>query len=319
MNTCVVVMCDLDRDVKVALARDPLFRLRPEPGPLPAEDAQTAVGIVVRSETLVDDEMLDRLPRLRFVIRAGSGLDRIDTIALEQRGVALLRNSLASADAVAEIAVVGLVSLARRLPLADALLRDGEWRKEVLLGDDVRSLRAAIWGAGPVGSAIHNRLNCEGVGSTFVSWPSVARSLPTVSVEAALADCDAHLLALPLRAATKRMFGSAVFADIARRTPFVVNVARFELVDMDAAISALADGLLRGLAIDPIDAHHVAGVRARLRGVGRQMNLIVTPHIGAHRGDATLALGEWAISTARQLATEQRAGPGRGPRSRVGR
>jgi D-3-phosphoglycerate dehydrogenase / 2-oxoglutarate reductase len=260
------------------------------------------VGIVVRSSETVDRSMLVAMPALRFVIRAGNGLDNIDVEELHRRNIALIRNPNLSAEAVAELALGGILSLVRRIPEAMGLLRQGTWAKNRLIGESLSQLNVAIWGGGPIGLACYRILRERCAGIRFASWPSLpdeVRHLSVVPDELSLTS-DIHLMCLPARPETIGLFGEAFIRSVRRCRPYLVNVGRYELLDTAKAIRALKLGHLRGLFIDPINSEDVAELAQLLRG-SEDLNVIVTQHLGAQRVDVSAAMGEWVIRTAKEL------------------
>ncbi|MEQ4305834.1 NAD(P)-dependent oxidoreductase [Plantactinospora sp. B6F1] len=269
-------------------------------------DTADVVGLVVRSESRVDRPFIARFPRLSFVIRAGSGTENLDLVELRRRGVRLVRNPVVSAESVAELALAGLVSLARRVPIAAALLQRGEWRKSDFVGEPLPDLAVTIWGAGPVGRAVARRLTPECRSVHFAQWPSLPSDAPAIAVEPALAASDAHILCLPSRPSTRGWFGPRRLDRVRDARPYLLNLGRFDVVDVAAAVRRLADDQLRGLFIDPVDAHHLPELRAATAVADRDLNLLATPHLGAQRRDVLTRLGEWALDTARLLVKETR-------------
>jgi D-3-phosphoglycerate dehydrogenase / 2-oxoglutarate reductase len=264
---------------------------------------QRIVGLVLRSELRLDRTLLAALPALRFVVRAGSGLDGIDTAELARRGIRLFRNPDEAAGSVAELAWLGLIALARRLPTAISVLRRGGYDKHLVLGDAVGDLMIVVWGAGRIGRAVLAAAHRWGASATPVD---LGRSLPDgmtgVDPASAVATADAHIFCLPLTAESRGRFGQSFLDAVADRRPYLCNVARYELLDMPGAVAALRAGRLRGLFVDPVDRDHLRDVRAGDWLTGDH-NLLLTMHQGAQRADVRRRLDEWAVATAlHQLA-----------------
>jgi D-3-phosphoglycerate dehydrogenase len=244
--------------------------------------------------------MLERLPSLRWVIRAGSGVDNLDLAVMEARGVRLLRNPHLSAQAVAELALGSLIMLTRRVPLAHALIAAGRWAKAELIGESIARIHAVIWGAGAVGRACHTALTPHCASVRFAAWRSVPPELPTVAPEEALHHADAHLLSLPLREDTRNWMGPRTLEQVRGRRPYLVNVGRFELMDLEAVLASLGRNELRGVFIDPIDSEHVPFLPSQLKR-SPPMNLLFAQHLGAQRQDVLDAVGDWVLERLRGL------------------
>jgi D-3-phosphoglycerate dehydrogenase len=295
----VVVLSPVDAAARERLAEDIEVAYAPD-----ARDEQALADprlagadvLVVRSNVTVDERLLERHPALRAVVRAGSGTDNVDREALDRRGVALVRAGAgAGARAVAELALALLIAVLRGLPRAVRGVDRGEWLKRATLGEEVAGLPIGVWGYGEVGRASAALLTAAGAEVAVLAHPS-ARAPRTLARDELLAWARAHVLALPLRDATRGIVDGETLAAMAPRAPWVVNVGRWELVDFPAALRALREGTLSGLAIDPAERRHLD----LLPSAGEPLNLLVTPHVGAMTARAQAAIGEDVVACVRQ-------------------
>lgn len=290
----VLVLCSLgpmfDR-----VARERSYLLSPD-GLNPAADDQleNVWAVVVRSGIAVDGEFLDRMPHLRLIIRAGSGVDNIDQAELALRSIRLRVRKHASARSVAELGMAGLISLARRMPEGTWSLIQRSWRKEQLIGESIATLRVVIWGAGPVGRACARLLAPAVRDVRFLKWPSVPKGFATTSLATALHSADVHFLCLPLRPSTARILDETVLDRVREARPYLVNLGRLELMDPAAVVSVLRQDGLRGVFVDALDSSDVSWVARVLNE--QPINFLATPHLGAQRMDVLEALGSWVIA-----------------------
>ncbi|MFJ5071760.1 NAD(P)-dependent oxidoreductase [Kitasatospora sp. NPDC088556] len=259
--------------------------------------ARRAELIVIRSGIRLDVDRLAAMPKLRHVIRAGSGLDGIDTAVLAARGIGLYRYPEASAPAVAEWCLAALLALARRIPLGAHGLALGCHLKTACLGTPVVSMRVAVWGAGPIGRAAAAVTERFGAEVAFAARPSITDGLRQMPAAELPGWADAHIVALPATAENIGAFGTGFLRSAAGRRPLLVVAGRLATIDASACLEALADGGLTGLAVDPIEA-----ADAHLFKSGpTPLNLLATPHIGAQRADIRAALDAWVTQTASAL------------------
>ena len=265
---------------------------------LPADARSRCRVVVLRSGPQLGATELALLPALTDVVRPGSGTDNIDLTALAELGIALHRNAEASAAAVAELALCGLTVLCRRMGLGHRWLLEGHYAKQKLAGEPARPQRLAVWGAGPVGRAVFEHARRLEMSVAHVAHPSVPKGLPVLTPPEALATCDAHMLAVPLRPATLGMVDREWLAQAAARRPYLVNVARYELLDTDAVADALLADRLRGVYIDPVDAADLPRLRTFLDRTAAH-NVFVTQHQGAQRADVRDGLDGWAVDVTR--------------------
>ena len=120
-------------------------------------------GIIIRSKTPLDRELLERATRLQFIGRAGAGLDQLDLDYLEERGVALFHAAKGNRDAVAEHAIGGILALFNHLNQADTQVRKGIWDREGNRGVELKEKTVGIFGFGNMGKAFSKRLKGFGV------------------------------------------------------------------------------------------------------------------------------------------------------------
>ncbi|MFJ3824970.1 NAD(P)-dependent oxidoreductase [Streptomyces nodosus] len=258
--------------------------------------ASRAEVLVLRSGHRLDAERLLKWPKLRHVIRAGSGLDGLDIDHLTARGVTVHRNPEPAADAVAEWTLAVLLALARRIPYGHATLVDGRHAKQHCLAPPLSLARVAIWGAGPVGRACAKTLAPYVAEITFALRPSLPDTVSARPDSELPGWADAHVVALPLTDENRGRFGTDFLAAARERRPLLICVGRLGTLDVPACLSALADGGLSGLALDPVEESDLPLWPAA--APPGPLNLIATPHIGAQRHDVRTLLDRWVATTA---------------------
>ncbi|MGW5214424.1 NAD(P)-dependent oxidoreductase [Streptomyces sp. NPDC004051] len=264
--------------------------------PLPAD----ATVLVLRSGVRLGERELDALPRLRHVVRTGSGVDQIDVSALQLRGITLHRNAEAGAVAVGEWVLAAALALARRIPLGQHALLLGRHEKQACMGTSLGSLAAGIWGAGPVGLAADWALAPYVSRTAFAAWPSNPPGLRELSQAALMEQSQVHVIALPLRPTTEQLIGEDFLARVAPQRPLLICAGRLETLDVTACLRALADGRLSGLALDPVEREHLP----LFVGSTAPLNLLASPHIGAQRSDVRGALDRWAIDLLMEITAD---------------
>ncbi|MEV0694096.1 NAD(P)-dependent oxidoreductase [Streptomyces sp. NPDC050388] len=263
--------------------------------------ASRAEVLVLRSGHRLDAERLTEWTRLRHVIRAGSGLDGIDVHGLAARGVTVHRNPEPAADAVAEWALAALLALARRIPYGHAALLEGRHAKQHCLAPPLSRMRAAIWGAGPVGRACAKALAPHVAEIAFAARRGLPDGLPSRPGSELPAWADAHVVALPLTEENRDGFGTEFLAAARERCPLLICVGRLGTLDVPACLRALADGQLGGLALDPVEETDLP--LWPNKATPGPLNLIATPHIGAQRDDVRFLLDRWVARTVAGVLT----------------
>ncbi|MFJ9378889.1 NAD(P)-dependent oxidoreductase [Streptomyces sp. NPDC101455] len=269
---------------------------------LPAHERAHAAVLVIRSGHRIDATALDRLPQLRHVVRAGSGLDGIDIKETTDRGITVHRYAEASAPAVAEWTLAALLALVRRIPLGSMGLAGGAHLKSACMAPlPLSAMNVAVWGAGPVGTACAALIRGLAADVRFADRPGIDPALPRMPAAALSAWAHAHIDAVPGTTENVALFGREFLHRARHRAPHLVVAGRLSTIDVNACLDALDDGRLAGLAIDPVDQEHIP-----LLPTGRQAaNLLLTPHIGAQRADVRERLDTWVSALVADLMTRR--------------
>jgi len=261
-----------------------------------------ADGLIVRSETRVDRELIAAGPRLAVVARAGVGVDAIDVSAASEAGIVVLNTPGANTLAATEQTFALLLSLCRHTPQAVAALRAGVWDRKPLVGTELAGKTLGIVGLGRIGSAVAVRAKAFGMrlvaSDPFISAARAdAFDAPLLPLDELLMRSDIVTLHVPLTAQTRGMIGAAQLA-LLRPHALLVNCARGGVIDEQALLDALDGGALRGAALDVVaeEPPPAGGTGARLH---RHPRVVATPHIG---GSTSEALERIAVELATDVA-----------------
>jgi D-3-phosphoglycerate dehydrogenase len=246
---------------------------------------------IVRGATQVTRRLIDAAPRLRWVARAGAGLDNIDVAAAKERGIGVLNVPGANAVAVVELVFGLLLALLRHIPAADASIRRGEWDKSKLMGRELRGKTLGIIGLGKIGRGVAQRarafeMTCLGCDPLVGDDAMRALGVEPLPLDALLARSEILTLHLPLSPETKGMIGAEQLA-LLPRGAILVNAARGGLVDEAALLAALDSGAIAGAALDVF-----ASEPPRDSPLARHPRVVATPHLGAATIEAQEAVGE---------------------------
>lgn len=271
-----------------------------------------ADGLIVRSETRVDRELLAAGPRLMVVARAGVGVDSIDVDAATHAGVIVLNTPDANTIAATEQTFALMLSLLRRTPDAVASLRAGRWERPKFIGTELFGKTLGIVGLGRIGGNIAIRAKAFGmrllVHDPFIS-PARAEAFGAnlASLEEVLAGSDLVTLHVPLTNLTRGMIDAGKLA-LMQPHAYLVNCARGGVIAEDDLLAALEAGKLAGAAIDvvAVEPPPADGSGARLH---RHPKVYATPHLG---GSTHEALARIATELAHDVARVLAGGPGAG-------
>jgi phosphoglycerate dehydrogenase-like enzyme len=271
------------------------IRLAPKTGARSAADmarlAANAVAAIVSTDPF-DRGVFAAAPRLRAIARVGVGTDSIDLAAATEAGVVVMTTPGANRETTADHALALILAALRRVVEHDASVRRGEWRRG---GDatpwELNRTTVGLIGYGEIGRAVARRLRGFDV-ALLVSDP-VAREregVARVGLPELLRRSDVVSLHLPLTGATSGLLGAAELG-LMRESTVLVNTSRGGLVDEAALADALANGRLRGAALDVFaDEPDVPRALAELP------NVILTPHTGGLSDRSIASMTERATS-----------------------
>ena len=271
----------LDVTVKTGLSETDLIQIIPE-----------FSGLVVRSQTKVTADVLSAGGRLRVVGRAGVGVDNVDVETATRRGIIVLNAPGGNTVSTAEHAFSLLLSVARKIPQADANVRNKNWNKKDFEGVELYDKTLGIIGMGRIGSEFSRRAIAFGM--RVVAYDPYlsatrARSLQVELVDELddlLASADFISLHTPLTAETRHLFDRARLQKT-KRGVRIINCARGGLIDEDALAAALQDRHVAGAALDVFETEPLPP-DSPLRSAP---NLVLTPHLGASTAEAQESVG----------------------------
>jgi D-3-phosphoglycerate dehydrogenase len=217
-------------------------------------DLVDADALVVRSATKVTADIIAAAPKLRAIARAGTGVDNVQVDAATARGIVVMNAPGANSISVAELAMAQILALARKLPAADASMKQGAWDKKGFLGEEIRGKVLGLAGLGRIGLAVARRARAFEMTviahDPFVS-PEIGAELgiEMVTLDELCARADYLSLHLPSTPETRRTFNADRLARC-KKGLRLVNTARGDLIDEAALAAAIQSGHIGGAALD---------------------------------------------------------------------
>ncbi len=243
-------------------------------------------GILIRSATKLDAELLAAGTRLRAIGRAGVGVDNVDVAEATKRGIVVANAPLSNVVTAAEHTLALLLALARNIPQAHQSLVEGRWDRSKYSGVELYEKTLGVVGFGRIGQLVAER--AKGFGMHVIAYdPIVGHSrYEELGVERAATPDEVYAVAdfltlhLPKTPETTGWLNAEVLSKC-KDGVRVLNVARGPLV-VDADLQAALDsGKVAGAALDvfqtePITDHPLFG----------HPKVIATPHLGASTAEA---------------------------------
>jgi len=242
--------------------------------------------VIVRSRTKITKELIDKANKCKIIARVGVGLDNIDQAAAKEKEIRVINAVEGAMNAVAELVIGLMLSLAREIPRADREVRNGNWIKKELMGSELKGKYLGIVGLGNIGKRLGRlarSLNMNIIGFDVVPIDeefSKEVGLMKADLDTLLTSSDYISLHVPLLDSTKHMINAEKIASM-KNTARIINTSRGGVIDEKALADALKTGKLAGAALDVFEVEP-----ATSNELAVLPNFISTPHIGAQTKEA---------------------------------
>lgn len=212
-------------------------------------------GLIIRSKTPMDQELLSKAENLKFIARAGAGLDQVDLDYLHLRGIKLFHAAEGNRDAVAEHAVGMLLALMNHLPKSDQEIRRGIWNRAENRGHELSGKTVGIMGFGNMGKAFAKRL--QGFGVKIIAFDKYKRGfgnkyVKEVSWKKLKQEADILSVHVPLTLDTRDFFTIEELGSF-KKPIWFANTARGEVISFENLNVGLDRGFLKGAVLDVLE------------------------------------------------------------------
>ena len=242
--------------------------------------------ILVRSRTKITREIIQAASNAKIIARAGVGLDNIEVTAAEEKGIRVVNAPEAAINAVSELAVGNMISLARSIPLADSEMKRGKWIKKNLMGTELSGKYLGIVGVGNIGRNVGRiakalRMNIIGYDPYPIDRDYIKEiGLIVTDLNTLIQSADFITCHVPLLEETKHLFNAELISNM-KSTAYIINASRGGVIDETALYNALCNGSIAGAALDVFETEPpINNLLIELP------NVICTPHIGAQTKEA---------------------------------
>ncbi|UCC92791.1 MAG: hypothetical protein JSW25_09030 [Thermoplasmata archaeon] len=263
---------------------------------LPGPDTPTDVDAIIGKQYFqCNAELIDRLlPQLKWVITCGAGKNNIDEVHCAEKGVHVFNAPGSNAVSVAEQAIMMFIGGLRHLNECQSSLREGQWMRDQLAGNELMGKTVGIIGLGAIGKALAKRLDAFDVNTIYHDierYPDFEAEwdVEFVSQDELLGRADIVTIHVWLDEHTENMANAEFFSKMKDGAMFF-NLARGPMVVLDDLKAALRSGKLRYAGLDvypnePNDDMDLMSIP----------NLIVTPHTSGIPHEGYVRMNTWAI------------------------
>ena len=262
-------------------------------------------AIVVRSETKITRNVISAAPVLKVVGRAGVGVDNVDLAAATEAGVIVMNTPSGNTIATAELTCAMMLSIARKIPAADASMKAGQWDRKTFKGTELFGKTLGVVGMGRIGTEVTKRAQAFGMNVITYSpilSASMAKELGVemVSMDEIYTRSDYITFHVPLTDETRNLVNAKTISKM-KHGIRIVNCARGGIIVLEDLIEGLKSGQIGAAALDVYPTEPLPA-DSPLRQIP---NLVLTPHLGASSKEAQIRVG---VEIAESIATYLKSG-----------
>lgn len=253
-------------------------------------------GLVIRSKFRVNKEVIDQATNLRFICRAGAGMDNIDEDYARSKNITLINAPEGNMDAVGEHAVGLLLSLMNKINTADAEIRNGIWKREPNRGHELKGKTVGIIGYGFMGKSFAKKLS--GFGVLVIAYDKYKTGFSDqyareVSMEEIVRTSDVLSLHVPLTKETNGLVNDEYLFHF-KKPIFLLNTSRGKVVKTQAVLNAIKQNKILGAGLDVLEVEKFPALAEQswfdeLRQSGK---VILTPHVAGWTFDSYRKISE---------------------------
>lgn len=253
-------------------------------------------GLVIRSKFRVDKQVIDAGANLRFVARAGAGMDNIDEAYATEKGISLINAPEGNSDAVGEHAIGLLLSLMNNLNKGDAEIRGGSWQREANRGFELKGKTVGIIGYGHMGHSFARKLSgfqVEVIAYDKYKTGFSDRYAREVSMEDIVKHSDVLSLHIPLTPETNGLVDDEYLFHF-KKPIFFINTSRGKTAKVSAVLNAIKQGKILGAGLDVLEVEKFPALAEQvwfdeLRQSGR---VLLSPHVAGWTFDSYRKISE---------------------------
>ena len=243
-------------------------------------------GIIIRSKTDLDREMIDLAHNLKYIARAGAGTDKIDESYCNYKEIAILNAPEGNRDALGEHAIGILLTLLNKIHISDRQIRRSVWDREGNRGTEIKDKVVGIIGYGNMGSAFAQRLS--GFECRVLAYDKYKKNYGdkyaiASDMEQLYEEVDILSFHVPLTEETLGLYNFDFFSKF-KKDLYLVNTARGPVLPLKDLIRLLDDGKILGAALDVLEKEKLSKFtneeKERFDNLIERDNVVFTPHVG---------------------------------------
>ena len=264
-------------------------------------------GIIVRSKTEIDSELLAPASKLKFVARAGAGIEQVDIEFLNEHNIALINAPEGNRDALAEHAIGLILALCQNIVRGDREVRSGIWDREGNRGVEIKGKTIGLVGFGFMGSALAQRL--QSFGCKVIAYDKYKQKFSNqfarqVAESEIFEDTDILSLHVPQTEETLGFFNKSYFNKF-KKDIVLLNTSRGGILNLYDLADLLDNGKIRAAALDVLENEKLKTWNIEEKAVFERLashdNVVFTPHVGGWTFESYKRINDVILSKIKSL------------------
>ncbi len=255
-------------------------------------------GIVLRSRIKIDKELINKAINLKFIARAGSGLENIDTKYAEEKNIKCYNAAEGNRQAVAEHALAMILSLFNNLNIANQEVRRGVWNREKNRGIEISGKTIGIIGYGNNGSALANIL--KGFRVNILAYDKYLKTYNYKSnMQNIFDNVDILSLHVPLTEETHYLVDNS-YINKFKKQIYIINTSRGKCVKTIDLVKNLNSGKVIGACLDVLENENVSFEQIKTQksfnNLIKNKNIILSPHIAGWTKESNIKIAKTLLN-----------------------
>lgn len=259
-------------------------------------DIKNYDGLVIRSRFKIDKKFIDKAENLKFIARAGSGLENIDTIYAKKKNIVCYNAAEGNRQAVAEHALAMLLNLMNRINIADSEVRNGIWKREKNRGEEISGKTVGIIGFGNVGSTFAKLL--AGFNTKILTYDINLKSYQyQSSLKQIFQYSDIVSIHIPYNK-DNRYYVNKDFIHKFKKPIYIINTSRGNCLNTSDLIEGLRSDKIKGACLDVLEyenksfEHLMLKNNHDLQNLIKYNNVVLSPHIAGWSHESYLKISQ---------------------------
>lgn len=271
------------------------------------EEIDKYQGIIIRSKTKLDKEFLDKTQNLKFIARAGSGVDLIDLEEVEKRNITILNAPEGNRTAVGEHAIGMLLNLFNRIHLAHQEVIQGIWQREENRGTEIKGKTLGIIGYGNTGKSFAKRMHafaCDILAYDKYLYQYTDDFVQEASFAEIQERCDIISFHVPLTEETREMC-NIEFINNFRKPIYIINTSRGKVVKLADLLESIENNQVLGACLDVLENEKLQTFNSDEEEIFKKLiqtqKVIFTPHVAGWTHESYQKINEVLVQKIKEI------------------